>query len=254
MSADATTTDGFRVGRRVRVTGPNSPNYMPPGGCGILASSLAPEVWRIEMENPIAGYDEVSRHERNLELLPDDAPATPEPDHFADAGKMVEAAPATANDNPWAAVSLGTHPQQATPEPKFRPGDAVDVTDGAYCDRSGVIHSQSRENSTCWHVDLGNNYGVVLVPGHAIEPRIIPLGRIVDPAANHYAILRERGHEPWDVMRASFPADWCLAYNVLTALAYLQRCKLKHPTPDDDIRKAHAHLTEALAILDGKSA
>lgn len=216
MSTDATTADEFRVGRRVRVTGPNSPNYMPPGGCGILASSLAPEVWRIEMENPIAGYDEVSRHERDLEPLPDDAPTTP--------------------------------------EPKFRPGDAVDVTDGAYCDCSGVIHSQSRENSTCWHVDLGNNYGVVLVPGHAIEPRIIPLGRIVDPAANHYAILRERGHEPWDVMRASFPADWCLAYNVLTALAYLQRCKLKHPTPDDDIRKAHAHLTEALAILDGKSA
>lgn len=92
-------------------------------------------------------------------------------------------------------------------------------------------------------------------PDHSVDAnKLAEPAPAHDPTKDHYAILRERGFEPWDVMQASFPADWCLAYNVLTALAYLQRCTLKHPTPDDDIRKAHDHLAEAVRIVDSKSA
>lgn len=169
-STDATTTDGFRVGRRVRWEG------MDLEGEIIGTSTTREYLWSIRWDDGRKG-EYAALH---LVLLPEpDAPATPEP----------------ADDK--------------------------------------ILFTK--------RIDIGN------LPEWEPDVSSFPAK---DDKPSHYAILREAGHEPWDVMQASYPAEWCLAYNVLTALAYLQRCKLKHPTPDDDIRKAHAHLAEAVAILD----
>lgn len=71
---------------------------------------------------------------------------------------------------------------------------------------------------------------------------------------SYYAHLREADCEPFKVIRGAHSRDWAIGYHVGTAEAYLLRCQHKHDSPDDDIRKAHAHLAEAVAILDGRTA
>lgn len=88
-----------------------------------------------------------------------------------------------------------------------------------------------------------------LLPDEPATPEPQPADR-----PDHYAVLRERGHEPWAVMRACMSREGLLGYHVGTAIAYLMRCGLKHATPDDDIRKAAAHLAEARSIIEGREA
>lgn len=82
-------------------------------------------------------------------------------------------------------------------------------------------------------------------------PDDIPRG---NSRPDHYAHLRERGHEPWAVIAACMTRDEAIAYHRGTALVYLMRAGLKHATPDDDICKAAAHLAEAKAIIEGREA
>lgn len=71
---------------------------------------------------------------------------------------------------------------------------------------------------------------------------------------SYYAKLREAGCEPFAVIRGCMSRERAVAYHQGTAIAYLIRAEHKHDSPDDDIRKAHAHLAEAVAILDGRTA
>lgn len=178
-STNATTTDGFRVGRRVRVTGDC---YMDrEGELRRKAGGTDSRTWEIQLDGMMAT---VFGLVTDLELLPDDepdAPATPEPDHFADAGKMVEPAPAVAYD------------------PR--------------------------------------------------EPETVASGK-----PSYYAKLRDAGCEPFAVIAACLPLAKAIAYHQATAIAYLIRAEHKHETPDDDIRKAHAHLAEAVRLMDGRTA
>ena len=73
-----------------------------------------------------------------------------------------------------------------------------------------------------------------------------------DSKPSHYQALRDAGCEPFAVIRGAYSRDWAIGHHACTALTYLLRCQHKHDSPDDDIRKAHAHLAEAVAILDSK--
>lgn len=91
-----------------------------------------------------------------------------------------------------------------------------------------------------------------LVAHHVFEqPEPAPAD---DDKPHHYAKLREAGCEPFAVIRGCMSRERAVAYHQGTAIAYLIRAEHKHDSPDDDIRKAHAHLAEAVAILDGRTA
>lgn len=213
MSTDAATTaDGFRAGRRVRQLG--------TGREGTIADVVHTEGhWLIQWDDKRTGY----RPTADLILLPEpDAPATP--------------------------------------EPRFKPGDPVRFT--PYNDwgtRSAAIIGPGRPSLTgeaTWHIRFEDGeqtsaFDGELKPMPQAEPNL-PESPDSSPDSKppHYQALRDAGHEPWAVIRSCWPAAKAVAYHQGTALVYLMRADHKHPTPDDDIRKAHAHLAEAVAILD----
>jgi len=112
-TTDATTTDGFRVGRRVRVNCTSPAN----GSEGRLRRRITGTWWIVDLDNgeTFEGY------ETWLELLPEpDAPATPEPERPSpEEGfqKLREAA-----GDRWAGVDAREYVREmrdddATPEP-----------------------------------------------------------------------------------------------------------------------------------------
>jgi len=138
----------------------------------------------------------------------------------------------------------------ATPEPRFKAGDRVCATTQPYMGWWGTVRTVGSDRCLVDFDDRGKDWKLMTdLEKQEREPE--------PPADNkpgHYQALRDADCEPFKVIRGAHSRDWAIGYHVGTAEAYLLRCQHKHPTPDDDIRKAHAHLTEAVAILDGKVA
>lgn len=275
--SDATTDGGFRVGQRVRISNSNDERHGAQG-------EIVP--WGAYDDPPADLYliqldigSTIARRQVSLMPVDDDEPDAPATPSLAEGWKQLREA---AGDR-WKGVDAREYVREmrgdATPEPRFKAGDPVHFT--PYNDwgtRSATIIGPGRPSLTgeaTWHIRFGDGE-----QASAFDGELKPMPQ-ADPAADkpgvgqmlmdvldhlhgpsmpqpadskpqHYAALRDAGHEPWDVIRSCWPAAKAVAYHQGTALVYLMRADHKHPTPDDDIRKALAHLVEAVAILDEK--
>ena len=211
-STDATTTDGFRVGRRVRYRW----NHECRGE--ITAKTRKRLEWDVTWDSG----EQAPSLQNDLVLLPDDEPDAP-----------------------------------ATHEPRFKPGDPVTFTScTGDAPRDATVIGQARPSTTgetTWHIRFpeGSQTSALdgeLVPAVAYDPR--EPEAVASGKPHYYVKLRDAGCEPFAVIAACLPLDKAIAYHQATAIAYLIRAEHKHDSPGDDIRKAHAHLAEAVSILD----
>jgi len=209
--------DGFRVGRRVIDTyGCGEGTIGEPTG----DSRDSEPIYKIQFD----GYKGTFlRLPSQVRLLPDE-PATPEPRPIF---KLTDRIRVWGRDRYDPLLVQDGHVTGLTPDgyPRVVFADGSQYT----CGPSNRIDSLEPAQPTP-------------------EPQPAP------ERTDHYAILRERGHEPWAVIAACMTRDEAIAYHRGTALVYLMRAGLKHATPDDDICKAAAHLAEAKAIVEGKEA